>query len=420
MKKTVMILYSERYDTSALAIKEYLDEDGKYDVIAIGDKEHDNFRLLATYNGLYRFTYRKMPALNNVLINLPTAEAVRKKDSDGNIVLFKPNSETFQRWRKFDNISMRFDADYVICTTQYTIRKAVIAREKYKLRGKIFALFTDYALQDNFVNHDVDGYFVVTQRVKNSLIAKGIDGNKVYVIRMPLRITPPVKRTKEEIKKQFDIRNDLPVIALIGGRYGSKYLYDALISVSDVKDYNILVVIDKNHAVEKKFRRWEKKNIASSNIYFVERTSDLSKVYFIADRVFASPTAAICYETLLRRIPLLLIASANNVEYKNAKHLISSGYAYSGKSKRRVDMALEQMDGDMSAWRRVVENRIKDDGCEQFLRCLDLIDEDKDPNAEYLYRSEEPEEVATEEAVEEETAQEETKKKKKKRRFFRK
>ena len=50
---------------------------------------------------------------------------------------------------------MRFDADYVICTSQYTIKKAVIAKEKYRLKGKIFALLTDYALQDNFVNFDL-------------------------------------------------------------------------------------------------------------------------------------------------------------------------------------------------------------------------------------------------------------------------
>ena len=32
MKKTVLILYSDRYDTSAVALKEYLEDDGKYDV----------------------------------------------------------------------------------------------------------------------------------------------------------------------------------------------------------------------------------------------------------------------------------------------------------------------------------------------------------------------------------------------------
>ena len=149
MKKTVLILYSDRYDTSAVALKEYLEDDGKYDVVALNESKYDSMRLLKTYNGLYKFTYRKSPFFNNVIVNLPTAEVKRKKDSDGNIVAYKPNSETFQRWRKFDNIAMRFDADYVICTSQYTIKKAVIAKEKYRLKGKIFALLTDYALQDN-------------------------------------------------------------------------------------------------------------------------------------------------------------------------------------------------------------------------------------------------------------------------------
>ena len=164
-------------------------------------------RLLKTYNGLYKFTYRKSPFFNNVIVNLPTAEVKRKKDSDGNIVAYKPNSETFQRWRKFDNIAMRFDADYVICTSQYTIKKAVIAKEKYRLKGKIFALLTDYALQDNFVNFDLDGYFVITKRTKDALVKKGLDESKIYIIDMPLPTPAPIKRTNEEIRKQFDIRN---------------------------------------------------------------------------------------------------------------------------------------------------------------------------------------------------------------------
>ncbi|MDE6869353.1 MAG: hypothetical protein K2J75_01380, partial [Clostridia bacterium] len=119
MKKTVLIIYSQLYDTSALALKDFFENDGKYDVVAVPDKQYDNFRLIRLYQSLYRVTYRHAPVLNNVVINLPTAEVTRSKDNEGNIVAYKPNSPTFQRWRKFDNISMRFDADYVICTTQY-------------------------------------------------------------------------------------------------------------------------------------------------------------------------------------------------------------------------------------------------------------------------------------------------------------
>lgn len=313
MKKTVLILYSDRYDTSAVALKEYLEDDGKYDVVALNESKYDSMRLLKTYNGLYKFTYRKSPFFNNVIVNLPTAEVKRKKDSDGNIVAYKPNSETFQRWRKFDNIAMRFDADYVICTSQYTIKKAVIAKEKYRLKGKIFALLTDYALQDNFVNFDLDGYFVITKRTKDALVKKGLDESKIYIIDMPLPTPAPIKRTNEEIRKQFDIRNDLPIALIVGGRYGSKYVYDALLSVCDREELNLLVMLDGNISVQRKFERWSKKNPATNNVYFVQSSSELTRAYFIADYVISAPTAAICYETLLRKIPLILMDGANNV-----------------------------------------------------------------------------------------------------------
>ena len=416
MKKTVLILYSDRYDTSAIALKDYLEEDDKYDVLALNEKTYDNFGLLKTYNDLYKFTYRKSPALNNVIVNLPTAEVKRNKDSDGNEVGYKPNGETFQRWRKFDNIAMRFDADYVVCTNQYAIKKAVIAKEKYHLHGKIFALLTDYALQDNFVNYDLDGYFVITKRTKSALAQKGIDENTIYVIDMPLPTPAPIKRTPEEVKKQFDIRNDLPVVLIIGGRYGSKYIYDTITSVADKEGLNFLVMLNGNTAIEKKFARWAKKNTVSHNIYFVKSSGELQRAYFIANYIISAPTTAICYEALLRKIPLILMSGANNVESKNSKFLVSSGFAYSGKNRKRIDIAFDEIEKDKGVWGDFCERFFKMDGCEQFLKCLDLIDEGRDPNEEYLNYVEEPEEKAEPSEIEEEPEKEE--KKKKKKRFF--
>ena len=74
-----MILYSDRYDTSAVALKEYLEDDGKYDVVALNESKYDSMRLLKTYNGLYKFTYRKSPFFNNVIVNcLPRKSKERR------------------------------------------------------------------------------------------------------------------------------------------------------------------------------------------------------------------------------------------------------------------------------------------------------------------------------------------------------
>ena len=421
MKKTVLILYSDRYDASALALKDYLEEDGRYDIIALDEKAYDGYGFLNFYNNLYKLTYRKFPSLNNVVVNLPTAEVKHNKDSDGNEVTFKPDGEFNQRRRKFDNIAMRFDADYVVCTSQYTIRKAVIAKEKYRLQGKIFALLTDFALQDNFTNHYLDGYFVVTQRTKNALVQKGIDEKNIFIINMPLPIPAPIKRTQEEVRKQFDIRNDLPVVVIVGGKYGSKYIYDTIKSVSDMEGYNFLAILNGNAAIEKKFLRWAKKNSVSNNIYFVKSRGELNKAYYIADCVISSPATVMCYQSILKKIPLILMDSANNVERKNSKYLLSGGFAYSGINRKRIDIAFDKISREREVWAQVCERFFKDNGCEQFVKCLDLIDEGRDPNEEYLNYVEEVEDndQPDDDAVEDQPIKEEKKSKTKvKKKFF--
>lgn len=389
MKKTVLIVYSQLYDVSALALKNYFENNGEFDVVAVNEKDYDNFYFIKTFQSLYKVTYRHLPSINNVLINLPTAEVSRKKDSDGNIAPFKPNSETFQRWRKFDNIMMRFDADYVICTSQYSIRKAVIAREKYNLKGKIFALITDYALQGNFISHDVDGYFTVTRKCKKMLADKGIDEDKIYVISMPLNEPMQIKRSKEDVRKQFNIRNDLPIITVVGGRYGSKYLSKTLDSVCENKDFNFIFIVDGNSSVQKKYKRLQKNTdlMLSNNIYFVQSGNELERAYYISDYVLSAPTAAITYEVLLRKIPLLLMDSANNVETKNSKFLIAGGYAHSALNKSRFIKALENVKGDDEDWQAHCDKKFKWNGCEQVLSCIDAIDRGENPHEALLAKN---------------------------------
>lgn len=423
MKKTVLIIYSQLYDTSALALKDYFENDGKYDVVAIPDKKYDNFRLIRTYHAMYRFTYRHAPNLNNVVINLPTAEVNRKKDNEGNLAPYKANSETFQRWRKFDNISMRFDADYVICTTQYSVHKAVVAKEKYNLKGKIFALITDYALQDNFVSHDVDGYFVITKKCKKALIEKGIDEKIIYVISMPLKNPTAIKRSKEDVRKQFNIRNELPIITLVGGRYGSKYLCDALASVCENKEYNFIVVDGGNASIEKGFNKLSKKDgvSVSNNIYFVKSGNEMERAYYISDCVISAPTSAITYEVLLRKIPLLLIDSANNAETKNSKFLVSNGYAHSAINKERMAIALEDYKKDKKEWKKHCDKKFKINGCEQLAACINAIDNGEDPQ-ECLIANEAVDEITKDvdptPEVKQEVVSETAEAQKKKRRWF--
>lgn len=414
MKKTVLIIYSNLFDVSALALKNYLSDDGNYNVIAFNEKEYDSLRILRNFVKAYKYTYRRTPFFNNLLVNWPSAEVERKKDSDGNEVNFKPSSEHFARFRKLENICMRYDAEYTICTSQYAIKRAVLAREKYNLSGKIFALITDFDLQRNFINIYLDGYFVITEKTREALLEKGITEDKIFLINMPIDIdetyeepnsknigsskkkaiaggeddivskdleVAEVGESTEEIRNKFNIRNKLPVITIVGGRYGSKYTHNALRDVAQFKDCNILVITNGNKSIYKKFSKWSKKNECTNNIYFADHVKGLESVYRITDYLIAAPTATICFEAIMHKIPLILMDSVNNVETKNSKYLISGGYAYSGISNERIKIAMAGYLKDLKTWRKHCESRFTNDGCEKFLQILDMIDAGVNPLA---------------------------------------
>lgn len=380
MKKTVLILYSRMYDTSALALKKHLSDSKKYNVIAISEKQYDNFWLLNTYMRYYKYTCRNWPFINNLLINMPSATVEKKKDSDGNEVNFKKSSEFFARYRKVENICMRYDADYVICTTKYTIKKATIAREKYGLQGKIFALVTDFELSNNYVNKFLDGYFVINEQIKESLIEKGVEAENIFVIDMPISEPQKQEEDLQELRKKFNIRNELPTITLVGGKYCSKYVYNALIDVAKFRDCNIMVLTNGNTAIYRKFKRWSKENECTPNIYFINNCKDLEELYQITDYLISAPTTAICYEAIVRNIPLILTDSINNVETKNSNYLVTNGYAYSGMSNERIKLAMAGYIKDKEVWKAHCGKYFGLNGCQQVLDILTMLDEDKNPN----------------------------------------
>lgn len=413
MKKTVLIIYSNMFDVSALALKNYLKEDGKYNVICVSEKDYDSFHVLKNFMRAYKYTYRHNCFFNNLITNFPSAEVERKKDSDGNEVNFKPTSEVFARYKKLENICMRYDCEYVICTSQFGIKRAVLAREKYGLSGKIFALLTDFDLQHNFINKYLDGYFVITKKTKEELVERGIDADNIFLINMPVErmevvedqknytkkskkdfsesdkiedkdIEVEIVSTKEEIKSKYNIRNELPVITIIGGRYGSKYTYNALKDVAEFKDCNILVITNGNKSIYRKFIRWSKKNQCTPNIYFADNVKGLDEVYRITDYLITAPTSTICFEAIMRNIPLILMDSVNNVETKNSKFLVSNGFAYSGISNERIKTAMAGYLKDIKGWKEHCENYFSNNGCEKFLEILDLLDSGVNPNKEVV------------------------------------
>lgn len=427
MKKTVLIIYSNMFDVSALALQNFLKQDGKYNVLAVSSKEFDGFCVLKNFMKAYRYTYRHNCFLNNLIMNFPSAEVERKKDSDGNEVNFKPTNEKFARYKKLENICMRYDAEYVICTSQFAIKRAVLAKEKYGLSGKIFALLTDFNLQHNFINKYLDGYFVITKKTKEELVERGIDADNIFVIDMPLAEndfcnndkkhkaknsksaeveTSETKKSddkellsKEDIKAKFNIHNDLPIITVVGGRYGSKYSYSTLKDVAGFKDCNILVITNGNKAIFRKFSKWSKKNECTHNIYFADNVKGLDEVYLITDYLIASPTATICYEAILRNIPLILMNSVNNVETKNSKYLVTNGFAYSGINNERIKVAMAGYLKDINGWKEHCQHYFSNNGCEEFLRILDMIDAGENPNIQTTAEEEQPQPVV--EVVEE-------------------
>ncbi len=364
MKKTVIVFYSKGYcDQVAQALGEY------YATIAdqascllIDEKQYTFGSTRAFKDSMYRLSMRNFPSINRFAgyISYQYNEKFKSKTSKNAIEAEaqepteKPNDkeESFRnlkiRFRKMDNILIRFNPDIVVCTTPISLEKALKARERLSSPVQICVAITDYCTNRGMINKGVDKYLVQNANIKQTLIAFGIAEKNIEVLGTPIPKGITEKFDKAKVLDEFGVKNkELPNVMLVSGRCGCARVIDAFKDLAPLVDEMNLFVFENNSQNIKSFiKSYAKAAKISENIYVIDEIDNMAKIYSIVDVIVSSPTAAITYEASAREIPCVLLKPANLLEEGNFTFLTSHGYSYLGeKTSHLVPAVLSLLKG---------------------------------------------------------------------------
>lgn len=196
-------------------------------------------------------------------------------------------------------------------------------------------ILTDYTTHGQWVKEHVDLYFVPTPEVREELINRGVSGDKILAPGMPVR-SKFVKRSSEDLsitrgklRKEHGLREDLPLVLLMGG--GAGLLGDITDWEKVFKKTNaqFAVICGRNERLLKKLLP-----LNSELVKILGYVTEVDEWMAMSDLIVTKAGGITVSECMTMELPMLVYRPIPGQEDRNAQFAIDSGFAVKAKDVR--------------------------------------------------------------------------------------
>ncbi|HEY1428709.1 MAG TPA: glycosyltransferase [Candidatus Tumulicola sp.] len=224
--------------------------------------------------------------------------------------------------------------DAVVCTHAFPCGAMAEYKRMYASAPPVFGIVTDYAVHGFWLHANIDGYAVASESVRSTMIARGIEPERIAASGIPVRpqFLPSAERAKA-LRERLNLPSDRFVVLMMGGGLGIGPLERMMRALEGVELPIALVVIAGRNA------RSERRvlSAAQSVSYPVRALSFVDNVYdymHAADVFVTKPGGLSVAEALVAEVPLVVYKPLPGQEERNARVVSDAG---AGLRVRRLD-----------------------------------------------------------------------------------
>lgn len=182
--------------------------------------------------------------------------------------------------------------DLIISTHPFSNQMCAILKKRGKLDLKVYSILTDFKYHEQWLvkNEYIDKFFCSNEKMRQDLITYGIDKNKVIATGLPISEKFSEEFDKEEILKEFNLKNDKKtIIFFAGGKMGlarkNIYMFMDMLT-NKIKDIQVIAISGKNQKIYNRFKEIAKNN---ENIKVLEFTKKVPELMSISDLCITKP-----------------------------------------------------------------------------------------------------------------------------------
>ena len=223
--------------------------------------------------------------------------------------------------------------DLIISTHPFGSQMCSYLKRKQKITSKIATIMTDFAPHDQWLvgSEYTDYYFVAHNKMKQYLISKNIDENKIFDTGIPVSNRFLLNYNKNDILSELNFTpNKKTVLFFGGGEFGLGKTKTVEIFECFVKlfpDIQIIAVAGKNEKMKTAFSKIVEQEKRNDSIRVLEFTNKVPEFMSVSDLVVTKPGGLTTSESLASKLPMVIINPIPGQEEENAQFLEENGIA---------------------------------------------------------------------------------------------
>lgn len=313
MKKVLILTTStgEGHNQAASSIGAVFKEKG-FEVIKSDFLENNSKLLASAFVGGYSLSASTFPKLYGLIYKLSNMKLSNRILS----ILF------FSTKHKVLKLINTEKPDLIVLTHPFVV--SIIADLKKKINIPTISIVTDFKAHHTYVSKRIDAYITGSSYTKEHLIRRGIDGNKIHPLGIPIRREffnhlPEISSTKDT--EYFNI-------LLMSGSMGLKNISFVLKELLNNKHkLRITVVCGNNNNLKATLLKEYSSKIKDKKLHILGFSRDIDSLMEYSDLIISKPGGLTSTEAICKNLPLIIPFVIPGQESENCEFLTTNGYA---------------------------------------------------------------------------------------------
>ncbi len=244
---------------------------------------------------------------------------------------------------KFIRHLYQFRPDIVFCTHYLPVEFLEKAREKWPGAAPFAAcVVTDFEAHALWMGDAVDLYCVAAEETRARLVARGAAAESIIVTGIPIGAKFATVPDAAAVRKTLGLRDDLPVLLVLGGGFGMGPVAEILRELDKVAHpFQTVVVAGRNEELRRELAVRDHRH-PTRVLGFVTNMNELMAV---AELIISKPGGLTTSEALAMGKPLFILNPIPGQEAANSDFLLERGAAAKVNRVEDLPFRLEKLLG---------------------------------------------------------------------------
>ena len=243
---------------------------------------------------------------------------------------------------KIETILKEHSPNAIICTQAAPCHVAASYKMEKGNGLPLVGVITDYLVHPYWLHDRVDLYIVPTEEAKETLMERGIPGEKIREIGIP--IDPKFTSSYNKLKRRSELglSQEVTTLLITGGSRGMIPVRKILRLLSEVNaPFQAIIVVGRNRKLWVRVKKVERKLAFTTKVLgYTERMDSLMDA---SDLIITKPGGLTCAEALAKGLPLIIVKPIPGQEERNGRYLIDRGAALGIDHLKNLPGIIEQL-----------------------------------------------------------------------------